>query len=194
MVKLDQNSQLLGIRVSVEHFPIFTNVPLQEIKNLQVDGSDLGIIPESSLAEIFDQCDHVEQKLFSFGNSILKLRKNVNNKADELISLIIRLIRVHQGKVSLKYLESETCMSIRQMQRRFKQRLGLTIKEFAGIIRFNHAIKNMHQTTTRNLLDIAFESGFYDHAHMANEFKKISGFNPSFFRECRFSTNRIIIQ
>lgn len=193
LVRLDQNSQLLGARISIENFPLLTNVPLHEIKNLKVDGPDIGMILENSLSQNFDEFDSVEKKLCTFGNSILELGNDANRNPDQLVNSIIELVRITKGKISLKRLGQEACIGIRQMQRRFKQRVGLTIKEFASIIRFNNAVRNIDQIPTGSLLDIAFESGFYDHAHMTNEFKRISGLNPSFFRECRFSTKRIII-
>ena len=193
LAKLDQNSNLLGVRVKIENFALLTTVPLEEIKNLKVDGSDIGITLEEDLSETFHQCDSMERKLSIFGNGIVKLRKNTNRNSDSLVNLIIKQIKGSKGKIDLNSLKEENCISIRQMQRRFKQQVGLTIKEFVNVIRFNNAVKNINQTNTGSLLNIAYESGFYDHSHMTNEFKRISSLNPSFFRKCRFSTKRIII-
>ncbi|WP_349680554.1 AraC family transcriptional regulator [Flavobacterium sp. UBA7680] len=53
-------------------------------------------------------------------------------------------------------------------------------KEYSNIVRFQNTlnvIKNADQN--RNLFDISFECGFYDHSHLTNNIKKYSGLTPS---------------
>nr|WP_291142910.1 AraC family transcriptional regulator [Flavobacterium sp. UBA7680] len=48
------------------------------------------------------------------------------------------------------------------------------------MVRFQNTlnvIKNADQN--RNLFDISFECGFYDHSHLTNNIKKYSGLTPS---------------
>ncbi len=42
--------------------------------------------------------------------------------------------------------------------------------------------KAISTNKNQSLLQIAFDGGYYDHAHMTHNFKQIAGANPSTFR------------
>lgn len=72
-------------------------------------------------------------------------------------------------------------LSRRQLERNFKNDFGISIYKFQRICRFQYA-KNLLQTSKQGITDIALESGYYDHSHMINEFKNLSGHLPKSFR------------
>lgn len=69
---------------------------------------------------------------------------------------------------------------MRQLERCFKKHIGITPKEFANIIRFQFAFSKIkHNEQRKSLLDIAFDTGYYDHAHLSNAIKRYTGLAPS---------------
>ena len=70
-------------------------------------------------------------------------------------------------------------ISLRQLERRFKTIVGVTMKEYHSIIRFNKAKDNIMENPNLSLLNIAFDNGYFDHSHLAKEVNKMSGLNPS---------------
>jgi AraC-like DNA-binding protein len=51
---------------------------------------------------------------------------------------------------------------------------------YSNIIRFQNALTVIKKADNkRSLLDIAFECGFYDHSHLANEIKRNTGLAPT---------------
>lgn len=95
---------------------------------------------------------------------------------------IIDHIHLAKGKISIQELSKAHFTTVRQLERHFKKLIGLSPKEYANIIRFQHAlglIKTADQTT--NLSTIAFECGYYDHSHLSNEIKRNTGLPPSSF-------------
>jgi AraC-like DNA-binding protein len=81
-------------------------------------------------------------------------------------------------------LAREAHVSNRTLERIFKENVGIPPKEFLRIVRFQEVLKRLQQTGGRmvsdeSLLRIAFELGYYDHAHLTNEFKKYAGILPS---------------
>lgn len=106
--------------------------------------------------------------------------------SDRLKSKNIRLhstlgdIHSANGKLSIDEVAKRNFTTVRQLERNFKKLIGLSPKEYSNIIRFQHAlqlIKNSGQN--RNLLDIAFECGYYDHSHLSNEIRRNTGLAPS---------------
>lgn len=86
-----------------------------------------------------------------------------------------------RGTIGIQELAKRNFTTTRQLQRNFKKFIGLSPKEYANIIRFQHAlslIKDVHQN--RSLSDIAFDCGYYDHAHLSHEIRRNTGLAPAF--------------
>jgi AraC-like DNA-binding protein len=93
---------------------------------------------------------------------------------------IIDEINQRRGQIAVPELAQKHYISIRRLERLFKQHIGLSPKEFINFVRYQFAIHNVReQHTSKSLLQIAFDSGYYDHSHLANEIKKYSGLVPS---------------
>jgi methylphosphotriester-DNA--protein-cysteine methyltransferase len=69
-------------------------------------------------------------------------------------------------------------LGTRQWQRRFVRSSGFTPKAFARITRFQHLIGLYQSAQRKRWADLALEAGFYDQAHLVNEFRTFSGKSP----------------
>jgi AraC family transcriptional regulator len=67
------------------------------------------------------------------------------------------------------------------LMRAFRAYYGLSIGEYIRNCRLNHAVKMICSHALR-LADIAVESGFADHSHMTNCFRRYLGLTPSEYR------------
>lgn len=90
------------------------------------------------------------------------------------------------GTASVEELADVIHVSKRTLERIFKKNVGISPKEFLRIVRFQEVLRRLQSANVDNeisakesLLQIAFELGYYDHAHLTNEFKKYSGVLPS---------------
>ncbi|MDR6808539.1 AraC-like DNA-binding protein [Dyadobacter sp. BE34] len=95
------------------------------------------------------------------------------------LTQVIGEIESKNGLIDVTTLAQNSCMSIRQLQRTFKQHIGLSPKEFLNIIRFRYAVELIKTGEKQSLLDIALEAGYYDHAHLTNEIRRYAGIAPS---------------
>ncbi|MES2416662.1 MAG: helix-turn-helix domain-containing protein [Bacteroidota bacterium] len=89
-----------------------------------------------------------------------------------------------QGRLSISQLAKRNFTTVRQLERSFKAHIGISPKEYSNIIRFQHALNVIkNDTQNRSLLAIAFECGYYDHSHLANEIQGLHqhNFNLSHF-------------
>ncbi len=91
-------------------------------------------------------------------------------------------IEGHKGRVRMDELMHRHCTTARQLERQFKQQIGISPKEYIGITRFNHAFGVVaRHGGARSLMDIAWDCGYYDHAHMSTDFNHRMGRTPSAF-------------
>lgn len=73
-------------------------------------------------------------------------------------------------------------ISIRQLERKFNDLVGLSPKQFLRINRFQKTFTHYHSKDL-NLTQIALQHGYYDQSHFTHDFKQFSGIHPkTFFR------------
>ena len=84
------------------------------------------------------------------------------------------------GEVSVDALADAASLSPRQFQRVCTERTGLSPKHLARVLRFRQAARCAGEQC-RNWADIALACGYYDQAHLINEFKELAGVSPTQF-------------
>lgn len=99
---------------------------------------------------------------------------------NNLLQSILSDIHQSNGQMSISEIAKRGFLSIRGLERSFKTHIGITPKEYSNIVRFQNALSTIKNSTQdRSLLDIAIECGYYDHSHLTNEIKRITGIAPS---------------
>ncbi len=71
------------------------------------------------------------------------------------------------------------CMSIRNFERKCKERLGMPAKMYARITRFNRAYKMLENNPNISLSGLTYEVGYYDQNHFIKDFKEFARMTPS---------------
>lgn len=117
--------------------------------------------------------------------STLRELPGLSRQPDQAISHSVRLIESAHGSGVVDAFIPDG-LGARQWERRFVAACGLTPKAFARVVRLQHVV-GLHQSGQwRRWADLAIESGFYDQAHLANDFRAFSGQSPdAFFKEGR---------
>ncbi|MBF6058119.1 helix-turn-helix domain-containing protein [Thiomicrorhabdus heinhorstiae] len=71
----------------------------------------------------------------------------------------------------------------RQIERQFRQLLGMTPKQFQRIKRLQNTQNSLKQQPDIDLAELALIHGFSDQAHMTREFKQIARITPQKYRK-----------
>ena len=95
---------------------------------------------------------------------------------------LIRDICARGGNISVTRLANNACFSERQLNRIFKQFVGIRAKSFSRLIRINHTFRLLKKKH-KSLAFISDVSGFHDLAHFAHDFKQICGVTPQKYRD-----------
>jgi AraC-like DNA-binding protein len=91
------------------------------------------------------------------------------------------------GSINIETLAKKNFTSERQLERQFKQQVGLSPKKFSDLERFRKAFAMLNTRSKQSIEDIAWDCGYYDHAHMTNDFKRFTGHPPTAFILSDFS-------
>ena len=181
-VKLAEQPYLIGVRFQVEKFAAFSRIPLYETRNTRLAIKQVISNFQHATIEQLNTLKTNTERIDALEDLVLKAANQNGQHEDQIMLSIAQKIRQLKGRVVVKELAKSCCISIRQLERRFKKTIGLTVKEFSNVIRFMHAKWRIAHAPSDNLSTIAFQSGFYDHAHLTHEFKRLTGERPSYFR------------
>ncbi|MDN5214653.1 helix-turn-helix transcriptional regulator [Fulvivirgaceae bacterium BMA12] len=172
-------SNLLGIRFKAGGLSLLTRTSLSEFKNTTVPAGE--VIPE--LNDAFLQELHAitatGERIALIEKMLYSLLAHANITGDKLVTSVTDLILQSQGQIRMSAVADAACISLRQLQRRFKARVGTSLKEYAKVVRFINTSRIIKSARNKSLLEVSFERGYYDHAHLNNEFKQLGGVTPS---------------
>ena len=85
------------------------------------------------------------------------------------------------GTLSIEALASVTGVARRQLERRFQTDVGLTPKAFARLLRMNRAARLV--LAGQSFADVAISCGYFDQAHMSNDFRRVTQQSPHEWRQ-----------
>jgi AraC-like DNA-binding protein len=100
----------------------------------------------------------------------------------------IQILLNHNGDVSIEKIASLSCLSIKQFERKCKERIGMNPKLYARILKFSKAYRLRENLPHLSWTKIAYEAGYYDQMHMIRDFKVFAGVNPSMIDQQLLST------
>lgn len=103
------------------------------------------------------------------------------NTDDAIGRLASQHITRSAGRVSIEALAASHDLSRQQFARRFRASAGLPPKLFARITRFQATVHALLSTDVAQWADVAPALGFFDQAHMINEFRAFTGHSPRVF-------------
>jgi AraC-like DNA-binding protein len=71
------------------------------------------------------------------------------------------------------------CMSVRNFERKCKERLGMSAKMYARIARFHKAYRMLESKPIISWADLTYEVGYYDQTHFIKDFKEFAKLTPT---------------
>lgn len=83
------------------------------------------------------------------------------------------------GLVNIDYIASQSCISVRQLERLFQQRIGVPPKYYARLIRFTKAWIMKEDHPDKRWIDITYECGYFDQMHLIHDFKEFTDVSPT---------------
>jgi AraC-like DNA-binding protein len=162
------DTKLIGVRFKPAGFSAFHKFSsLHEITDKTVEYEKPFLFDLKKIS--FDHVTYFNQFFFD------KLKK-----PSYFLLEVIETIQIHKGQIKVEVLASKHFTTVRQLERSFKQHIGISPKELINLIRYQNAMTAFQKRKPKeSILSIALDYGYYDHAHLANEFKRYNGVIPT---------------
>jgi AraC-like DNA-binding protein len=185
-IEITGKLSLFSISFQPQGAMMFFGIPLSEFYNQNISIKYL----------LKDQISDLESKLHIAGSFeekkilvedflISQLKENYKKYEQARIKNSIDLINESKGVINIEKLASEAFLGRKQFERTFSEFIGSSPKQFLKTIRFQNAIHIMEKNNRLSLADLAYQCGYYDQAHMNNDFKSLAGMTPKqYFAEC----------
>ena len=115
--------------------------------------------------------------LNNFENFVTKVSEKIRNilkgkKVDDKKRILFEYIYSSNGSMTVKELSEKSCWTSRQINRYFNQYIGISLKEYCTILRFQAALPQIKKGK------FFPEQNFADQAHFIKAIKKHSGLTP----------------
>ena len=154
-------ASIIGVRFRPGGVGQLLGMPVQELTGQTISADDLGLRGLGGIATL----PQVEDAI------LRQERGSADRMVDEAARLLSLLPDVAAAAVSLG-------VSTRQLERRFKTRVGMSPKHFARIARFQRVFRTVDQGGA-GWVDAAAECGYYDQAHLIRDFRALAGEAPA---------------
>lgn len=170
LIRPHGRAKIFGVRFRPHGAAQLLNLPMKELTGLAVPIDDLS--PE--LARELDR------SLEPAGARAIEsaLVRHANVAEDPIIREAVRQIVEARGARDVARLAAHLGISLRQLERRFENRVGLSPKLFGRIQRFRHVFHEIDESRP-DWVDAAVACGYYDQAHLIRDFRDFSGKTPA---------------
>ncbi len=176
----DSKTNLFGVRFRPGKAAVFFHSPIQEMTDQIFTLNDIGKLKTENISDHLAN-EPCSDKRISFLDSIFKKVLLREPSLEKQIQYAISAIELSNGMMNIREITSNIGWSRQHFRRRFLKNTGLTPKFFSQVIRVNRIIQTYKAKRCNGLADLALIGGYFDQAHMTNEFKKITGISPLIF-------------
>jgi len=172
--------KMFGIRFLPYMSKLFFKLAMNELLDLTVKFGD--VINNNSILKTLNGIEKIPQnrmEIFEIEKMLMRhLDENglkLNGTVREIVDYFIDGgINEKVSDISRKFFISES-----HLNRIFKKEIGLNVKTFIRINRFQKILRAADSKKNADYFDIALENGFFDQSHFIKEFKYFFNSTPS---------------
>ena len=159
-----------------------TGIPLFELNDQYLAADSVFAKDIQFVNEQFHDAKSYSEMVLIANQFVARLVKKVVKDSHPL-DAVCQLMLKQDVAVSLDWLARESCLSIKQFERNFKDRTGVTPKLFSRLIRFDNAFRTKNAKPNLDWLSVAIDCNYYDYQHLVRDYKDFTGFSPKAFHQ-----------
>lgn len=177
-VALDINKSHKAVRVGFHPGGMhrFLGISMNEMIDGHYDAEDVLGNGIKQVNEKLQEAKSFDEIYFVIENFLLQKLNGLKRSLPFDLAML-ELLRLN-GNVPIEHLASLACLSIRQFERVSKERIGLSPKLYARLVRFSKAYRLRETFPQLSWTQIAYECGYFDQMHFIRDFKQFAGMAP----------------
>jgi len=187
-----QHRRLFGIRFYAWQASAFSDEPLFKTANGFFDLESYFMTARKLLLAKLSPIMTLEEFKQVAEETLLELLAHPASKMPEqnqlITDAIIQMIRT-RGSQNLSSLLKDIHASERQLERFFAQTLSLSPKKVSSLIRYQSLWQSACFSKNFDIQDAVADFGYFDQAHLLNDFKKFHGMNLTQARKIAFNNS-----
>jgi AraC-like DNA-binding protein len=153
-------------------------IPMVELAGIAaVDATDFLGKEVNMVNEQICEAPGFDEMKMIIENFLFQKFKNI--KPQLPIDAVLPVMISKGGLGAIEDFASHACLSNRQFERVFKNRMGFSPKFFSRLVRFANAWVLKETSPGVSWTKIAHHCGYYDQMHLIKDFKEFAGANPS---------------
>ncbi len=157
-----------------------TGVPQYLLTDSYVDADLLFSKDVNYVIDSLSYChsyEHMIGVIETYLLGVIQKSNRLSYRIDQAASLIV----AQNPNPSIDWLAKETCLSLRQFERKFKNHVGICASQLARISKFDRTVKMKNAQPHVDWLSIALSCGYYDYQHMVRDYKEFTEMTPTSF-------------
>ena len=171
--------RLIGICFSPVGLKSIFGLGADELTDTCIDLSALPGQQALFLSEQLVSTDSIPHRIELLSSYLAKQIRRNKARQDNVTEYALSQLIKSEGNISLKQLQNELNVSERNLERKFREEVGISPKLFSRICRFQASFQQLKTNNYDKLSDIAFENGYADQSHFIRVFKEFAGFPPN---------------
>lgn len=172
--------QMVGVRFQPWGASAFLDAPIHQFTN-RIEPVDS--VWSDGFATLRDRIasTRFENDRIQFVRQALIERLCGRSRHDALVEHCIERLIASEGRITIDELIGPHTVGARQLERRFRDVVGIPPKLLARIIRFRKVFEFTERSQSINWIDTALGCGYYDQAHLIRDFRELAGRTPTAF-------------
>lgn len=130
------------------------------------------------IENIVQEYSSIEKRIFFTEKLLLRKLYNKSMDNNNLLNGIYHILK-SKGVTTISETSQYAGISTRQLERIFKEYVGITPKKCCSLVRYQNIWKDLVSNKYKKFNDLTYNYGYSDQAHMINDFKKYHGSTPS---------------
>ncbi len=159
-----------------------TGIPSQQINDCYFDAETIFVKDIKEVNDKLNDAVNFNEMIVVVEAFLLKqINRGVKefHRLDQVSNLILKTEKI----LNVEWLAKESCLSLRQYERKFIERMGVSPKYFSKVVRFENAFRMKNKFPHLDWLTIAISCGYYDYQHLSKDYQKFTQKLPTEFHD-----------
>jgi AraC-like DNA-binding protein len=179
-ITLKGKVHVLGICFFPDGFYPFLKIPVNECKNQLLGAGELALFATKTLHEKLMEAPDIASRLTILEHELISVLDTRIQTPEGFRRLFHYL---NQSELSMQIAEfcQRSNIGMRKLERMFNKYVGISVKSYRMLDRFQHSINQLFWSDYSKLSDVAYGNDYFDQMHFIRDFKRFAGSTPSGF-------------